>query len=124
MNRNILEPNERFDLLKELRRINKNYVLKNTVSSVYRQKNLLTDEVDVFLNEVSLSDLIAIKIEQVLSLTKGKIYPILLSDIFKLVKLGYIKYSKSNNKKGIYQHVLNASYRIDNNKKEKNSEEK
>jgi len=122
MNYDLLEPKERTDFLKELRRVNKKYLLKNSVTSHYFKKGLITSETELFINEVSLSDLIAIKIEQVMTLTKGKIYPVLLSDIFKLVKLGYVKYSKENNKKGILQHIMNGSYRIDN--KEKDSEHK
>lgn len=120
MNYDLLEPKERVDFLKELRRINKKYFLKNSITSKYIKNGTLTSDIELFINEVSLSDLIAIKIEQVMSLTKGKIYPILLSDIFKLVKLGYVKYSKDNNKKQILQHIINGSYRID--KKEENSE--
>lgn len=116
---NILENKYRTDILKELRRINKEYVLKNTVTRLYKSKNLLTNEVEVFINEVSLSDLIAIKIEHIMSLTKGKIYPILLADIFKLVKLGYVKYAEKNNRHDINQHIINGSYKLKKSEKER-----
>lgn len=119
---NLIEGSERTDLLKELRRHSKHYLLKNNVTSVYRDKKLLTNEVELFINEISISDLIAIKIEQIMSLTKGKIHPILLTDIFKLVKLGYVKYSEKNNIKGISQHIINSSYKLK--RKERNREKR
>lgn len=111
MNFNLIESKEHLDLLKELRRINKQYTMKNDMTSIYKAKGLLTDEVILFLNECSLSDLIALKLDQIMSLTKGKIYPVLLADILKLVKLGYLKHIQKNNKFGINQHAINESYK-------------
>lgn len=112
MNFNLIESKEHsLDLVKELRRINRQYIMKNDMTSFFKAKGLLTDEVLLFLNECSISDLIALKLDQIMSLTKGKIYPVLLSDVLKLVKLGYLKHVQKNNKYGINQHVVNESYK-------------